>query len=144
MVDRIIYIKENFLILKYNLYNPIWSTLFFILIYPTIEIGAFYVSLTFTSWRKKIKNIIERKRLLSVEESIKLMTESQKLEENYIKLSKQKNEEIKKIENSISLLNGEIIDRENKLRNQKLESANKITNLEKIKNKLQTKIDSLE
>ena len=73
---------------------PLVSTLIILTIVPFITNGAYWITLIFDQWRINKKNEVERKQLLSLEQSIQLRSEIQSQEEKFDKLLKSKNEEI--------------------------------------------------
>ncbi|UUW10284.1 hypothetical protein NLG42_05635 [Flavobacterium plurextorum] len=98
--DKLDKIKIDFIMDNYNdvwhlVYFPLISTFTLITIIPFLTNGAYWLDLKFTTWRVNQKNEIEGKRLLTLEQSIKLRSELRELEESFDKLLEKKNEEIK-------------------------------------------------
>lgn len=101
---KIAYISTNF----NNLWNLIWfpllSTAFLIGLYPFISTGAYWLHLWFKNWQNDIKNTREKQQLLTVEQSIKLRLAIQDEQEKFIKLEKEKDEEIERLNKEIPYL----------------------------------------
>lgn len=99
--NKIEYILLNYSNNNHQIWYPIYSTFFLLLIYPFISTGAFWVSIKFSKWRSNIKNSEEKKQLLSIEQSLELREEIRNQEEKFDRLLKTKTEEIAllKIEN---------------------------------------------
>lgn len=92
--------KVDFIIHNYNdvwhlVYLPLISTFVLLTIIPFMTNGAYWLDLKFTTWRVNQKNQIEGKKLLTLEQSIKLRSELRELEDSFEKLLEKKNEEIK-------------------------------------------------
>ncbi|WP_426483308.1 hypothetical protein [Flavobacterium sp. 2] len=115
--DKLDKIKIDFIIDNYNdvwhlVYFPLISTFTLITIIPFLTNGAYWLDLKFTTWRVNQKNEIEGKRLLTLEQSIKLRSELRELEENFEKLLERKNDEIQLLQNSLNELSNSKTDSE--------------------------------
>lgn len=108
--DKIRVTKIDFIINNYNdiwhlVYLPLISTVTLITIIPFVTNGAYWLDLKFTTWRVNQKNEIEGKKLLTIEQSIKLRSELRELEESFEKLLEKKNDEIQLLKNELNELN---------------------------------------
>ena len=95
--NRIDYIVENFNDTNYLIWFPLVSTFILITIIPFISNGTYWLSLKFEQWRIDNKNIIERKKLLTLEQSLQLrqlIVENEKMVES---LLNQKDQEIREL-----------------------------------------------
>lgn len=92
--NKIDYILANCNDFHHLVTFPLISTLIILTIVPFITNGAYWITLIFDQWRINKKNEVERRQLLSLEQSIQLRSEIQSQEEKFDKLLKSKNEEI--------------------------------------------------
>lgn len=129
VIERIDYIKENFLSVKYILVFPFISVLFLILIYPFIANLAYRVMLMFNKEKRKIKIKIEDEQCLMIKESIEIRNEIRKQTEKYQDFNKQKEEKIKKLEQEIVIYKRNMI-KQKDLENKKIEDTQ--NNIRKI------------
>ncbi|WP_026836973.1 hypothetical protein [Gillisia sp. JM1] len=95
--NRIDYIVENFNDINYLIWFPLISTLILITIVPFISNGAYFLSLKFEQWRIDNKNKIERKQLLTLEQSIQLRQQLLDYEKKFESLLSKKDKEIKEL-----------------------------------------------
>lgn len=72
---KIDYIIENFSSIHSIITFPLVSVILLLTIIPFFSNGAFWLSLRFQKWRTEQKNIIERKQLLTFEQSLQLREE---------------------------------------------------------------------
>ena len=100
--NKIEYIIKNYSQIENILLNPIFSTLFLILIYPLIATGAFWVSLKFENLKINLRNDLQKKQLLSIEQSISLREEVRNQDEKFDRLLTKKNEEISSLSNELN------------------------------------------
>jgi hypothetical protein len=105
--DKIAENKIDFILKNYNdvlhlTFYPLISTIFLLTLVPFLTNAAYWLDLKFTTWRVSQKNEIEGKRLLTIEQSIKLRSELRELENNFEKLLEKKNEEIARLQNEIN------------------------------------------
>lgn len=100
--DKITYIKEHFYDLCNLLWYPLLSTILLLTIVPFISNGAFWLSTKFNRWKQEQKNLIERKQLLTLEQSIDLREEIARQEERFEKMLADKNLRIKQLEQILS------------------------------------------
>jgi hypothetical protein len=103
---KIEYILENYYD-NYTLYwFPLISTIILITIIPLVSNGAYWLSLIYLDWKKRKKNEIEKKQLLSIEQSIDLREQISNQEIKFTKLVEDKNLEIKQLNLIIDSLKG--------------------------------------
>lgn len=95
--NKINYIVTNYSGIEHILIYPLVSTLFLLTLIPFLSNGAYWLSLNFNKWKSDQKNIIDKKRLLSVEQSLELREQISKQEERFSKLVEEKNLEIKQL-----------------------------------------------
>lgn len=72
---KIDYILNNFSDINYTVTYPLISTVLLLTLVPFITNGAFWLSLKFQQWRSDQKNAIEKRQLLTLEQSILLREE---------------------------------------------------------------------
>lgn len=94
---KIDYILDNYSDVEHIIIYPLISTLFLLTVIPFLSNGAFWLSLKFNKWKVDQKNIVDKKQLLSVEQSIELREQIAKQEERFAKLVEDKNLEIKQL-----------------------------------------------
>lgn len=95
--NRIDYIVNNLDDSGNLIWYPIFSTIILITIIPFISNGAYWISLKFEQWRIDNKHKIERKKLLTLEQSIQLREQLLDYEKKFEKLLNEKDEEIKEL-----------------------------------------------
>ncbi len=81
--NKIDFIIANYSQIEHILIYPLISTFLLLTVIPFIANGAFWISLRFTKWKVDQKNYIDKKQLLTVEQSIELREEIAKQEERY-------------------------------------------------------------
>lgn len=96
-INKIEYIMANHNEIHHLITYPVISTFILLTIIPFISNGAFWLSLRFNKWKIDQKNIVDKKQLLSIEQSIELREEISKQEERFAKLVEDKNIEIKQL-----------------------------------------------
>lgn len=108
-IDYIIYKCSN---LHHLITFPLISTAVILLLMPFITNGAYWITLIFDKWRVDKKNVVEKKRLLSLEESLRITTEMLTQKEEFADILKSKNDEILSLKNQL-----EVVIKENKPQN---------------------------
>jgi hypothetical protein len=110
--QRISFIQTSFINIWPNLIFPIFSAVFFVLVYPFITTGSMYIWLRFKKWQNEIKNKIENEQLLSLSKSIelRLLMKNQQIELD--KLISEKEQEINLLKNE----NKSLIDQLNEIK----------------------------
>ncbi len=103
-VDRISYIKDNFLDGWHIIWFPLISTVFLIIVYPFISTGAYWINLRFNKWKYELKCESENSQMLTFEKSIELRLEMSKQQELFAKLERDKNQEIEDKDRQIGIL----------------------------------------
>lgn len=96
--NKIEFILSNYSDIEHILIYPLLSTVVLITIIPFLSNGAFWLSLNFNKWKVDQKNIVDKKQLLSLEQSILLREEISKQEERFGKLVETKNLEISQLQ----------------------------------------------
>lgn len=94
---KIDYILDNYSDVEHIIIYPLISTLFLLTVIPFLSNGAFWLSLKFNKWKVDQKNMVDKKQLLSIEQSIELIEQIAKQEERFAKLVEDKNLEIKQL-----------------------------------------------
>ena len=100
--DRISWIVENHSNWVLLALYPALSALALVLVVPFFTNGAYWVSLRFRKWRIDSKQSIEKKTLLTLEQSIALREEILAQEERIEKMLEAKNREIKQLSTQIA------------------------------------------
>lgn len=95
--NKIDYIVENFNDLHYLVWYPLLSTLILLTIIPFISNGAYYLNLKFDKWKVDNKHKIEKKQLITLEQSIQLREQIVESERKFDLLLESKNQEIKQL-----------------------------------------------
>lgn len=103
-LNKIDYIIKNFNQVEYLIWYPLISTAILITIIPFISNGAYWLSLRFSQWKIDQKKIVEKKQLLSIEQSIQLREQFSDMEKRFDNLLSEKNNEIKQLELTIDEL----------------------------------------
>jgi hypothetical protein len=100
--NKIDFIVENYSDIHHLVTYPLISTVILITLIPFLVNGSYWISLSFANWRLNQKNLIEKKQLLTVEQSIELREQILKQEERFSKLVEDKNLEIEQLKEIIS------------------------------------------
>lgn len=93
--DKLDFVNSAFINLNHNLWYPLISTFFLVLIYPLITTGSFYIWLRYKKWQGDLRNEIEGKQLLTLEQSIRLRQDYKDLTDTFAHISLGKDEELK-------------------------------------------------
>ena len=102
--NKIDYIVENFNDTAILIWYPILSTVILLTLIPFASNGAYWLSLKFEKWKVDNKNEIEKKQLLTLEQSIQLRGQIIESERNFDSLLQNKNREIKQIKGVVDEL----------------------------------------
>lgn len=100
--NKIDYIVANYSDIHHLVTYPLISTVVLLTLTPFLVNGSYWISLSFANWRLNQKNLIEKKQLLTVEQSIELREQILKQEERFLKLVEDKNLEIEQLKEIIS------------------------------------------
>ncbi len=103
-INKIDYILSNCNDLHYLITYPIVSTILIIGIVPFITNTAYWITLLFDQWRLNKKIGVEKKQLLTLEQSLQIRAEMQSSEEKYEKLLQNKDVEIERLKKHIEAL----------------------------------------
>lgn len=95
--NKIDYIVNNLSDIKHIIVYPLISAVLLLAVIPFFANGAFWLSLRFQRWRSEQKNMIERKQLLTFEQSILLRQEVLNQEKKFNSLLDSKNIEIEQL-----------------------------------------------
>lgn len=95
--NRIDYIVTNFNDSDNLILYPILSTIILITIIPFLSNGAYWISLRFEQWKIDNRHKIERKQLLTLEQSIQMREQLLNYEKKFESLLKEKDEEIRSL-----------------------------------------------
>lgn len=145
--DKISFIKENLCEVNYLLTFPIISTIVILTLIPFVSNGAYWLNMKFSQWKSDQKNKIEKKQLLTIEQSIELREQISKQEERFEKLLSDKNLKIKQLEQSLQegLIN---LDQngipETDLRNELNDLAEKILSSDNMKSHYNNLVESIQ
>jgi hypothetical protein len=102
--NKIDYIVENFNGTEFLIWYPLLSTLILLTLIPFVSNGAYWLSLKFEKWRVDNKNEIEKKQLLTLEQSIQLRGQIIESERKFDSLLQNKNDEIKQLKGIVEEL----------------------------------------
>jgi len=114
--SRLNYIKTNLSSPIFCIILPIVTAIFIVLIYPILTTYTLKIWLKYKKWQYDIKNEIEQKRLISLEDSIQLRLEIKQQAEEFDKLLKDKNKELENLNSKINSLENSIVDKDNKIK----------------------------
>lgn len=92
---RVQFIQSNYIIWEVTLLYPVLSAAFFVIFYPFITTGAMYIWLKHKKWQNEIRDEIEKKQLLTFEQSTELRFQIRSQAEKFEKMLQEKDEEIK-------------------------------------------------
>ena len=101
---KIDYIVANYSSLENLITYPVISTLAILLVLPFIANGAYWTSLKFKNWRQIQKNNIEKKQLLTLEQSIAIRKELKQKEFEYEEILQKRENQIESLNQVISQL----------------------------------------
>lgn len=101
--SKIDYIVSNYSESNNLVWLPLLSTILLLTIVPFITNGAYWLDLMFNNWRESKKNTIERKQLLTIEQSINLREQIVNMEARFESLLADKNSEIEQMKLVINL-----------------------------------------
>ncbi|MFD0792585.1 hypothetical protein ACFQZX_03090 [Mucilaginibacter litoreus] len=104
-VNKIQYISDNFIDWKPIALYPFISTLILVSIFPLLSNGAYWITIIYSKWRLDKRNEVEKKQLLSIEQSIAIRVSNTQLQETYSKLVSDKEAEITALKIQIEELN---------------------------------------
>jgi hypothetical protein len=99
--DKISYISENYSNIHHLITYPLISTLIILTIIPFISNGAFWLNLNFEKWKRDKNNEIDKKQLLTLEQSIELREQLINQEVRFEKLLNNKSNEITQLKGII-------------------------------------------
>lgn len=150
-VDKITYISNNYSNIHHIVTFPLFSTIILLTIIPFISNGAYWLNLKFETWKKDQKNQIERKQLLTLEQSLDLREQLILQESRFENLLSDKNFEIKQLKDIIEQLNlKNTLDvkstqtNSNQVNNDIIEIKNKISNSERLSKEFEKIIDFIQ
>lgn len=103
-VNKIDYVSNNLVNWKPLILYPFISTLILVTIFPLLSNLAYWITIIYAKWRLDKKNEVEKKQLLSIEQSIEIRVSNRQIEENYNKLVSDKETEIKTLKIEIEEL----------------------------------------
>nr|WP_297306706.1 hypothetical protein [uncultured Flavobacterium sp.] len=106
--NKIDYIIKNYSQSENIIWYPLASTILILTIIPFLSNGAYWLSLIFNKWKVEKKNEVDRKQLLSLEQSIELREEMSSQEEKFGKLIESKNKEIDLLKLKLSEYNNDL------------------------------------
>jgi len=98
---KIDFILNNYLDISHAVTYPIISTVLAIIILPLFTNGAFWLNLKYRQWRINAKNSIEKKQLLTLEQSLEIKKQAREMEREFVDILQNRNDQIetfKKIE----------------------------------------------
>jgi hypothetical protein len=95
--NKIDYIITNYSDLDDLVFFPLLSTLVLLTLMPFVSNGAYWLSLKFNIWKSDKKNEVERKQLLTLEQSIQLRELIADQEKRFENILADKNTEIKQL-----------------------------------------------
>jgi hypothetical protein len=95
--NKIDFILSNYSKINHLAYFPLLSTFVLLTLIPFISNGAYWLNLKFNVWRSDKKNEVERKQLLTLEQSIQLREIIADQEKRFENLLSDKNSEIQEL-----------------------------------------------
>ncbi len=95
--DKISYIIEKFSDLKYIVFLPLISTIILITLIPFITNRAYWISLLYNQWKVNKRNEVQKKDLLTIEQSLNLREQIKSQEKRFEELLEDKNTELKQL-----------------------------------------------
>lgn len=111
---RIIFVQANYVNIYDNIYYPAFYSIVFILIYPWITLGPFYIWQRSNYIKSKIKNNFELQTPLTIEKSIELRKEMRQKEIEFTEMMSSKNTKQIELEAEILRLEKQLQESENK------------------------------
>ncbi len=106
--NKIDYIVSNFNDSNYLIWLPLASTIILLTVIPFVSNGAYWLNLKFDKWRVDKKAEIEKKKLLTIEQSIQLREQIVNMENQFDSLLRDKNNEIDQLKILVNDLNKNI------------------------------------
>jgi len=97
-VDKISYIIANFSEIKYLILFPLITTIILISIFPLVTTRAYWIYLMYEQWKLNKRNEVQKKELLTLEQSINLREQIKSQEKRFEELLDDKNLKIKQLE----------------------------------------------
>lgn len=134
--NKIDYIVSNYSEFNHLIWFPLLSTLIILTILPFITNASFWLDLKFDKWRIDKKNEVEKKQLLTLEQSISIREELVSMENRFDTLLSNKNAEIEQLKLLVNKLENDISSKENV--NVNTSENNQFKELESIANKILT------
>lgn len=95
--NKIEYISTELNDSNFLIWYPLISTIVLLTLVPFVSNGAYWLNLKFDKWKKDQKNSIEKKQLLTLEQSIQLREEVVESEKKFNNLMQSKNDEIEQL-----------------------------------------------
>jgi hypothetical protein len=95
--NKIDYIQTHYSNINNIIFFPLISTLILLTLIPFISNGAYWLNLIFNQWKSDKKNEVERKQLLTIEQSIQMRELIAEQEKRFENLLEDKNSEIKQL-----------------------------------------------
>jgi len=96
-LNKIEYISTKLNDLNHLIWYPLVSAILLLTIIPFVSNGAYWLSLKFDKWKVDKKNSIEKKQLLTLEQSIQFREQIIDSEKKFDSLLQNKNDEIKQL-----------------------------------------------
>lgn len=106
---KISFIEQEYFDIHHLVTYPLLSTVILITLVPFISNGAYWLTFKFKKWRIDQKNLIEKKQLLTLEQSIQIREELLEQEAKFEKSLSNKEAEIKQLKLLNQALNAELI-----------------------------------
>lgn len=110
VVNKIQYISDNFINWKPIALYPFISTIILISIFPLLSNGAYWITILYSKWRLDKRNEVEKKQLLSIEQSIAIRLSNTQLQETYSRLVSDKEAEITALKIEIDEINKKLLE----------------------------------
>lgn len=107
--SRIEYIEKFYSDPTYTLTGPFISTIVLISIIPFLSNAAYFVTLRFRQWRLEQKQVIEKKQLLTLEESVNIRLNIESQNNRYANIMQEKENEIAGLKLLSDELNNKIV-----------------------------------
>jgi len=98
VLQRIAVLQDTLINLRSGFLYPAATSIVLVVLYPFASTAAYWVWLRFKSWQRALRNQVERRTLLSIEESIELRLELQRRDDRIQGLLSEKSREIERVE----------------------------------------------
>lgn len=133
-INKVEYILQNYTDVGHLVIGPLISTVVLILLVPFASNGAYWISIKFDKWKLDKKNDVEKKKLLTIEQSLTLRQAIQDQAKNFDDLLENKNQEIVLLRKQVANLESQALNAnsQNSNGNTRLDWDNEYEELKKV------------